>query len=102
MAYDWKGLGEEIVYHLGNTIVFVTLLVLDFVPVVVLFGFMRASEWLTEGKNYVFFGVPLETIMNHIEVGLLILFMGLGGYKVAYRLYISILEMSKKAKVALK
>ena len=97
MSYNWKGVWEEIIHHFGTTILFLVLLGLDFLPVAALLGLMRASEWLTEGKHYVFFGVPLETIMNHIEVILLITFMGLGGYKVIYRLYISIEEMKKSA-----
>ena len=97
MSGIWKDLSDEIVHHFAHTIVFLVLLVLDFLPVVALFGFMRLSEWLTEGKHYIFFTVPLESIMNHIEVAVLITFMALGGYKVGLRLYMSIQEM-KKAK----
>jgi hypothetical protein len=95
MSGIWKDLWDEVVHHFAHTIVFLVLLVLDFLPVVALFGFMRLSEWLTERNHYIFFYVPLESIMNHIEVAVLITFMALGGYKVALRLYMSIQEMRK-------
>jgi hypothetical protein len=38
---------------------------------------------------------PLEIIMNHIEVSLLLSFMVLGGIKILYRLGLSIRDMNK-------
>jgi hypothetical protein len=65
------------------------MLVYDFLPLVLMLLLMRASEWLVREKNYALFGTPLETIMNHIEVSLLLAFMVLGGIKILYRLYLS-------------
>jgi hypothetical protein len=72
------------------------MLVYDFAPVMLMIGLMEASERLVHDKNYSLFGTPLETIMNHIEVALLIVFMGLGAIKIVVRLGLSILDMSRQ------
>ncbi len=71
------------------------MLVLDFAPVVVLFGLMKTSEWLVHEKNWYVFGTPFGEIVNHIEVFLWIAFMGLGAVKILVRLGYSVMEMGK-------
>jgi hypothetical protein len=93
MSDDWKKPLWENLHHLTVAFLFVCMLVYDFLPLMVMIGLMKASEWLLHEKAYSLFGTPLETIINHIEVALLISFMGLGGIKILVRLGLSILDL---------
>jgi hypothetical protein len=95
MPEDWKKPLQEIPHHLATAALFVCMLLCDFAPVALVIWLMRASEWMLHDKIYSLFGTPLETIMTHVEVSLLLSFMVLGGIKILYRLYVSIREMNK-------
>jgi hypothetical protein len=95
MSDEWKKPLWENLHHLTTAFLFLSMLVYDFAPVGLMILLMKASEWMVRKKNYSLFGTPLETIMNHIEVFLLLSFMVLGGIKILYRLFLSIKEMKK-------
>ncbi|QPF88477.1 hypothetical protein [Bradyrhizobium commune] len=95
MTDHWKNPLREIRHHFTTALLIASMLVLDFAPVVVLFGLMMASEWLVRDQHWFVLGTPFEEIVNHIEVFLWIAFMGLGAVKILVRLGYSVLEMGK-------
>jgi hypothetical protein len=97
MSEEWKKPLSENLHHLTTAFLFLSMLFYDFVPLVAMIGLMRVSEWLVHEKNYSFLKVPLETLMNNIEVFLLLAFMIFGAIKILFRLALSINEMRKPA-----
>jgi hypothetical protein len=102
MSDEWKEPLRESLHHLTLAILFLTMLAYDFAPVALMTGLMGASERLLHDRNYHFLGVPLEDILNHIEVFLLLSFVLYGAFKVLSRLGQSVVEvvreMIRKAK----
>jgi hypothetical protein len=60
MSDEWKKPLWENLHHLTTAILFLCMLVYDFLPLVLMLLLMRASEWLVREKNYALFGTPLD------------------------------------------
>jgi hypothetical protein len=95
MSDNWKKPLREIRHHFSTAMLITSMLLFDFLPVAVLLGLMETSEPFVQKKNWFVVGTPLAEVMNHIEVFLLITFMGLGAVKIVVRLGFSVSEMGR-------